>query len=109
MAFSRKLALEARANVDDGAGGSAGDWQVLGVHWAEMRQRSGRLETGLGGGVSRATYNVRVRAVGPEQPSRPRPGQRFRDGVRVYLIRSVTDARDGAPYLDCLTDEEVLP
>lgn len=105
----RKLVLEARLAASDGAGGYAGAWEALGTHWAEVELQSGRQEAGEGSARSRVSYKVRVRAVGPEQASRPRPGQRFRDGSRMLLIRSVADARSGEPYLECLTDEEVLP
>lgn len=104
-----KLALEAREATPDGAGGQGGSWQVLGTVWGEVTLRSGRLETGPASGISRVSYMIRVRAVGPEQPSRPKPGQRFRTGNRVFLIRTVADAKGGEPYLLCLTDEEILP
>ncbi|MBT8418867.1 MAG: head-tail adaptor protein [Silicimonas sp.] len=107
--MTRKLVLEARDAVPDGAGGSSGGWVPLGTHWGEVTLRSGRQERGEAGARSRVSYVVRVRAVGPDQPSRPLPGQRFRDGARVFLIRTVADARSGAAYLDCLTDEEMLP
>lgn len=105
----RKLVLEARDSVADGAGGSTGQWSARGTHWGEVRLRSGRLERGEAGARSRVSYVVRIRAVGPDQPSRPLPGQRFRDANRLFLIRSVADARPGPGYLDCLCDEEVLP
>lgn len=105
----RKLVLEERQQVADGAGGFTGDWVALGVHWGEVMPRQGRLERGEGGARSRVPYVVRMRAVAPDLPSRPRSGQRFRDGARVFLIRAVGDARGGGPYLECLTDEEVLP
>ena len=107
--LGRKLVLEARGQVPDGLGGHTGAWQALGTHWAEVAQRSGRQERGEGSARSRVSYTVRVRAVGPDQPSRPKPGQRFRDGNRVFMIRSVADARAGEPLLECLTDEELLP
>jgi head-tail adaptor len=107
--LSRKLVLEARGVVPDGSGGFSGDWEALGMHWAEIVQRSGRLEAGEGTARSRVSYMVRIRAVALGQPSRPKAGQRFRDGNRVFLIRSVADARSGEALLECLTDEEVLP
>jgi head-tail adaptor len=107
--LTRKLVLEAQGVAPDGAGGYSGDWAALGTHWAEVVQRSGRLEAGEGAARSRMSYLVRVRAVAPGQPSRPRAGQRFRDGNRVFLIRSVSEARSGESLLECLTDEELLP
>ena len=106
--LDRKLVLEERQETADGAGGFTGSWQALGVHWASLRQRSGRLERGDGAARSRVSYILRIRAVAPDQPSRPRAGQRFRAGNRVFLIRSVGDARNAPGFLDCLADEEVL-
>lgn len=107
--LTRKLVLEERLDAPDGAGGFTEGWQALGTHWGDVRLRSGRLERGEASARSRASHTVWIRAVGHAQPSRPRPGQRFRDGSRVFLIRSVADARSGEPLLECLTDEEVLP
>lgn len=104
----RKVFLEERQQVADGAGGFSGSWQLLGTHWAEVLPRSGRLEAGEGNARSRARYILRIRAVAPEQPSRPRPGQRFREGSRIFAIRAVTEARGTRLYLDCLVDEETV-
>lgn len=106
--LNRKLVLEERSGIADGAGGYSGGWVALGTHWAEVGRRSGRQERGEVGARSRVTYIVRLRAVAPGQPSRPRPGQRFRDGDRLFLIRSVGDARSGEAMLECVTDEEHL-
>ncbi|WP_413717141.1 head-tail adaptor protein [Silicimonas sp. MF1-12-2] len=107
--FRKKLVLEARVAVPDGSGGYWGEWEVLGTHWAEVILRSGRQEVGEGSARSRVSYSVRIRGVPPDGPSRPKPGQRFRDGNRVLHIRSVAEARSGNAFLECLTDEEVLP
>lgn len=108
-AMNRKLVLEERAEDPDGAGGHVGGWRALGTHWGAVRLNSGRLERGENSARSRTSLTILIRSVGPDQPSRPRAGQRFRDANRVYLIRSVGDARAGEPFLECLADEEVLP
>lgn len=104
--LSRKLVLEARSRASDGAGGFTGGWTPLGTHWAEVRSSSGRLERGDEVSRARASYRVKVRAVGQSSPAHPQAGQRFREGTRIYAIRSVsmdTDAR----FLTCAVDEEV--
>lgn len=104
--LNRKLELEALSRTDDGAGGFSGTWAPLGTHWGAVAPAAGRLETGEGGARARMSYRITIRAVPPASPSRPRPGQRFRDGDRVFAIQAVGDDRD-ARYLVCLADEEV--
>ena len=104
--LSRKLVLEARVRGADGAGGFEGGWAALGTHWGEVRQGSARLERGEEVARARASYRIKIRAVSQTSPAYPQPGQRFREGVRIYEIRSVsmdTDAR----FLTCAADEEV--
>ncbi|CAN0604409.1 unnamed protein product [Ectocarpus sp. 12 AP-2014] len=104
--LSRKLVLEARVRVADGAGGYDRGWVALGTHWGEVRQGSARLERGEEVSRARASYRIKLRAVSQTSPAYPQAGQRFREGVRIYEIRSVsmdTDAR----FLTCVVDEEV--
>ena len=106
--LSRKLVLEERQGTSDGAGGVDASWVTLGVHWGEISARAGRFEPGTVSARSRVPNLIRIRAVAPDQPSRPLAGQRFRDGDRLFLIRAVSDAPGAIAYLDCLTDEEGL-
>lgn len=103
----RKLLLEERQAAADGAGGFTGGWVALGTHWAEIAPRGGGFASGEAGALSRMPLRIRIRAVPPDSPSRPRAGQRFREETRIYTIRGVSDAR--GPYLDCSAVEEVLP
>ena len=105
--LSRKLTLEERLGGDDGAGGQVGGWTPLGVHWGHVEARTGRYERGEGYPRSRVPYRITVRAVAPDAPSRPKPGQRFREGDRLFRIRSVADDGDRLRFLVCLADEEV--
>ena len=105
--LSRKLVLETRDTVGDGAGGRLGGWQVLGTHWAQLEARLGRYETGDGYPRARVPYKVTLRSIPQDAPSRPRAGQRFVEGSRVYLIKAVADAATDARYLICYADEEV--
>ncbi|MEO0916717.1 MAG: head-tail adaptor protein, partial [Pseudomonadota bacterium] len=61
--LNRKLTLETRERVDDGAGGFSGNWVALGVHWGAFAPVSARLERGEAEARSRVSYRVVVRAV----------------------------------------------
>ncbi|MEM6385769.1 MAG: head-tail adaptor protein [Pseudomonadota bacterium] len=104
--LNRKLFLEARLRSDDGAGGFSGQWVQLGSHWGAVEPAAGRLERGEGQARSRSSYRVTLRAVSPTSEARPKPGQRFRDGARLFEIRTVRDSSD-VRFLECFVDEEV--
>ncbi|MEM8802425.1 MAG: head-tail adaptor protein [Pseudomonadota bacterium] len=104
--LSRKLELEALTRVDDGAGGFVGNWTALGTHWGAVDATSGRLERGEAQPRSRVAYRITVRAVPPSSSARPKAGQRFREGARLYAIRAVLQSAD-ARYLSCIVDEEL--
>jgi head-tail adaptor len=105
--LNRPLVLEERVEVGDGAGGLTTSWTALGTLWAEVDARSGR-EGRLGGAVvARASFRITVRGAAVGAASRPRPDQRFRDGVRVFRILAVTEADAGARFLTCFAQEEV--
>lgn len=104
--LSRKLELEVLSRIDDGAGGFAGSWTGLGTHWGAVEPLTGRLERGEGRARSRTAYRITVRAVPPTSSARPKAGQRFREGARVYDIRAVLQSAD-ARYLSCIADEEL--
>jgi len=105
--LNRRLTLEARVRAADGAGGYAGGWAPSGVHWAEVRAGHGRLASGEGYARAETGLRITLRAVAQGAPSRPEAGQRFRDGTRVYKIRSVTEADPGGRYLVCFAEEEL--
>ncbi|MGR3803876.1 phage head closure protein [Marinibacterium profundimaris] len=105
--LNRKLVLESRDRVPDGAGGKTRNWEALGTLWAEVTARSGRERSSAGLPVSRSSYEIKVRAAPVGSPSRPRPDQRFREGERIYAIRAVTETDSGSRYLVCYADEEV--
>ncbi|MGR3513310.1 MAG: head-tail adaptor protein [Paracoccaceae bacterium] len=104
--LNRKLVLEAPVRTEDGAGGYSGSWAALGTHWAAVEPASGRLERGEELARSRVAYRVTIRAVPPQSASRPKAGQRFREGARLFEIRAVRDATD-LRFLECAVDEEV--
>ncbi|WP_412504879.1 head-tail adaptor protein [Roseovarius sp. SYSU LYC5161] len=107
VALNRHLVLETRQRVADGAGGFVETWVELGRLWADLRARTGRQRGGEGGSVSTTGYRVLVRAAPYGAPSRPVPGQRFRDGARLLRIEAVAEHDDAGRFLTCFAEEEV--
>lgn len=103
--LSRKLDLQDLTRADDGAGGFVGNWVTLGTHWGAVEPLTGRLERGEAAARARTAYKILVRAVPTASSARPRAGQRFREGARVYDIRAVLQSSD-ARFLTCICDEE---
>lgn len=108
IALNRKLVLEEPQRISDGAGGFTEVWVALGVHWADIRAGAGR-ERGTAGlvTVSAVPYRITVRAAPYGAPSRPKPGQRFRDGERLFRIMAVTERDSRSMYLECFAREDV--
>jgi head-tail adaptor len=105
--LGRKLVLEARQRVDDGAGGYIESWSALGVLWADMRARTGR-ERDLGEvTMSHTAYRIVVRGAPQGSPSRPVPGMRFREGDRAFPIQAVSERDPAGRFLTCFAIEEV--
>lgn len=104
--LSRRLVLEAREWVADGAGGYADTWVARGTLWAEVTPRTGSTRNGQEVTLSRVPYLIVVRGAPVGAPSRPVAGQRFRDGTRLFLILAVTEADPLAQYLTCFAEEE---
>ncbi|MEQ8876919.1 MAG: head-tail adaptor protein [Phycisphaerales bacterium] len=105
--LNRKLVLEGAERVADGAGGWGESWAALGTLWADVRARTGRDARGEAAKVSVAPCRIIVRAAPVGAPSRPVPGQRFRDGTRVFAIQAVAEADGSGRYLTCFAEEEV--
>ena len=106
--LNRRLTLESPARVSDGAGGFEHAWTPLGVLWAELTARSGREAQLAGAALSSVPYRIVVRGAPVDHPERPMAEQRFRDGGRVFHIRSVAEADVEGRYLICMADEEVV-
>lgn len=106
--LSRKLTLETPMRASDGAGGHLQSWTPLGVVWADIRTGTGRETADVASPLSRVVLRITVRAAPDGAPSRPLPEQRFREGIHIYRILSVSPT-DGAPkYLTCQAVEEVV-
>lgn len=106
--LNRKLVLETPERVADGAGGFAQSWVPLGTLWAEITSGTGTERFGEGVQLSRTRFKIIVRAAPFDAPSRPRPEQRLREGVRIFRILSVAEHDTDARYLTCHAEEEVV-
>lgn len=106
--LNRPLVLEAPQRLPDGAGGFVQVWQVLGTLWAEVSARSGGAVEGEAVSLGRASFRITLRASPQESPARPGPGQRLRDGARVFSILAVTERDPDGRYLVAWAEEEVV-
>lgn len=107
--LNRSLVLEAPVKLADGAGGYSRTWEPLGLLWAEVKAGTGRELAASAATLSRVPYRITVRAAPDGAPSRPRAGQRFRDGNRIFPILAVAERGVQAQYLTCHAEEEVAP
>lgn len=107
--LTKRLVLEGPVRTPDGAGGFSEDWQELGTIWAEVTPRTGGTRSGEAVSLSATGFQITVRAAPQGAPSRPRAGQRFRDGVRLFRIEAVTERDAQARFLTCFATEEVVP
>ena len=104
--LNRRLTLEEPLRSPDGAGGHHAAWAELGALWAGIDPTGTRVQPIPAAQGTSAPLRITVRAAPPGAPSRPRPGQRFRDGVRFYAISAVQEADPTGRFLLCLALEE---
>ena len=104
--LNRQLLLEEPVRTGDGAGGFIRDWAPLGTLWAEVKAGSGRERAAFAATVSRVPYRITVRASPHDAPSRPKAGQRFRTGTRIFNITAVAEQGTEGRYLTCHAIEE---
>ena len=105
--LGRQLVLEEAQAVGDGAGGLAESWVPLGTLWAEVTPGAGREAAGEEFWGAQVPLRITVRAALPGDVRRPKPGQRFREGVRLFRILAVSERDAGGRYLACVAREEV--
>lgn len=105
--LNRRLVLEERIRQPDGAGGFTGGWAVLGTIWGEITSRAGRDRGDEGVRTFELRQRIVVRGAAPGAPSRPRVGQRLREGDRAYSILSVEAFDPAGHFLKLTTREEV--
>lgn len=106
--LNHRLELEERARTPDGAGGFIEDWRPLGTLWGEMRSGAGRTRGDDLTASSEVPYRIIVRGAPFGAPSRPRAGQRFRMGHRLFRIEAVAESEPDGRYLTCFTHEELV-
>ncbi|WP_172295825.1 phage head closure protein [Pseudoruegeria sp. HB172150] len=104
--LNRRLTLERPLRTRDEAGGYVTTWGVLGTLWASIRPGTGRDAESAGLTVSTVPYRITVRAAPVSSPQRPVPGQRLREGTRMFAVLAVTEADDDARYLTVFAREE---
>lgn len=103
------LVLEEAARHADGMGGARVGWRALGVLYAEMRADPPREVAGETGQAPRLVWRVVTRGFGAGDARRPRPGQRFRLGARLFRIEAVAELGARGRYLQSRAIEEVSP
>ena len=106
--LTRTMVLEDPIRSDDGAGGYVTTWQTLGSLFADVKTGTGRQSGGVVATLSKLTCRIIVRAAPEGAPSRPKAGQRFREGNRTYRIDAVAPFDRGAHYLTCFAVEEAV-
>lgn len=105
--LNRALVLEGVVRTPDGAGGFTEVWTTLGTLWAEALPGSGSDVLGEERMLSAVPYRVTVRGAPFGAPSRPKAGQRLREGARLFLIQAVTERDPDGRFLTCFAREEV--
>jgi head-tail adaptor len=105
--LNRALELQEVIRTTDGAGGYTEVWTVLGTLWSEVLPGSGSDVLGEERMLSAVPYRVTVRGAPVGAASRPKAGQRFREGARLFLIQAVTERDPGGRFLTCFAREEV--
>ena len=105
--LNRALVLEAPVRMEDGAGGFTESWAARGTVWAEVSARSGHDRAEAGMPVASVVYRIVLRAAPAGSSMRPLPGQRLRDGDRLFPVRAVAERGGDGRYLTCFCDEEV--
>lgn len=105
--LNRELVLEDPVRQPDGAGGYDLSWVALGTLWADLRPGSGREREVHALTRSQVPFVAVVRAAAVGAPSRPKAGQRFRDGTRIFHIHAVSETAASRQFLSCRVLEEV--
>lgn len=104
--LNRALELQGAVRIPDGAGGFTLAWATLGTLWAEVVPGAGRDPAGEEVVLASVPCRITVRAAPPGAAARPKPGQRFREGSRVFAILAVAERDPAGRYLTCFCREE---
>lgn len=106
--LTRPLLLEARERAPDGMGGFTEIWAPRATLWAEVAPGSGRVAGGEFHATATTPYRITLRSAPVGHPHRPQPGQRLRDGARMFRILAVSEADARGLYLMVSAVEEVV-
>ena len=104
--LNRALEVQEAIHSPDGAGGFTLAWATLGTLWAEVVPGAGRDPAGEEVVLASVPCRITVRAAPPGAAARPKPGQRFREGSRVFAILAVAERDPAGRYLTCFCREE---
>lgn len=104
--LNRALELQEALRGPDGAGGFSEVWTTLGTLWAEVVPGAGRDPAGEEVVLASVPCRITVRAALPAAAARPKPGQRFREGGRVFAVLAVAERDPSGRYLTCFCREE---
>lgn len=102
--LERRMELQGRSRLPDGAGGFSESWVPLGVLWAAVAPGTGRDGSVDLVATSELPLRITVRAAPEGSLARVRPGQRLVEGARRYRVLAVAEA--GRLYLTCHAREE---
>ena len=106
ISLDRRLVLQSPAQISDGAGGFTQVWTDLGTLWGEVRAGTGRDVAGEDVVLTSVALRITVRGAEQGSVARPRAGQRFREGARLFPILAVTERDRGGLFLTCFAAEE---
>lgn len=105
--LNRQLVLEDPVRVPDGAGGYLVTWTALGTLWGAIKPGGGRERAGVAVSLAQVPCRVVTRAAPVGSSKRPKPDQRFREGMRTYTILAVSEVDPTGRFLTCHAIEEV--
>lgn len=106
ISLDRPLILQSTVRQPDGAGGYAEIWDDLGTLWAEVLPGTGRDLSGEDVILTSVPFRITVRGAPQGAAARPKAGQRFRDGSRLFPILAVTERDRAGLFLTCFAQEE---
>lgn len=99
-ALRHRLVIEQPMRVPDGGGGATITWTALATVWGAIEPLRGGESVEAEALASRVSHRIRIRHRAGLSSD-----MRFRDGGRIFSIRSLNDPDGRRRWLDCLCDE----
>lgn len=99
-ALQHRIVLEEQVRVADGGGGATESWAPLATVWASLNQRSGQEREAADRLAARTVTAITIRYRDGVTAQK-----RFRQGTRLFNIRSVRDMDGRRQWLTCLCEE----